>query len=751
MSDHQADGPFRPPVSIERQNTWVDAALATPHVKSPRAALQNAAAFLVDPEHTLSEPDARGVRTLREGALRTVRTDAGEMLVVEVQMHGVAGVVWEHNERISSLWHSTADPAVGGRTKRSLTRVHPWPRESSDDGEQPYAALLSHPPNRQWLASNTEEASDELDRRDGLRSYDLKEDLVLNGQQEPGMYIPQRFCLVEQPQPNSDGVPVHPAEYVGWMAVRGNNRTKRRQDIFGLTSAEVLTGVPASKLGLPGDEVFFDPQFWLERLSDRLNQEWAEARLAGDDEATAIRATNVAVVTAHLVVGTPTPERLYRIVQMSNRRDHVHPPLEFVPNDRGRALGRSVLGMYVARGVLDEKESQVLSGLAPVSELSIAAEDATVSELRDLRSMMILRELFPTDPHKKLLIRRALSESPPSQLSSPEINRRARAWSALTSESYPAPWNPRIAEVFNAGSVRAGLHFSGRPLRELLNAADKDDDAFEELVAYRAAHWLAAFDIIDADRGSLAGQKTDDDDGAKAARVRRTVKNHLNALRSNRVMAVAVLRELARAMDEGDRRPFRVSRSGALLIEEMSTAWFDREFPKDSGKRRPKVPAPRPSGSTSDAARNDTGGTEPSTQLFAQHAWREQPAAGAALSPLPVLSPSAGEGASPAMEVSAGTGATVSGAAGPWPAAPTFEEQVGAAADLTRQLLELAERVEASLTAVSAAAAKAGIDRPLAGEAGAEAARNLARTLPSVRTMRDTVEDLGGRTVPYGS
>lgn len=76
---------------------------------------------------------------------------------------------------------------------------------------------------------------------------------------------------------------------------------------------------------------------------------------------------------------------------------------------------------------------------------------------------------------------------------------------------------------------------------------------------------------------------------------------------------------------------------------------------------------------------------------------------------------------------------------------------MGAAADLTRQLLELAERVEASLTAVSAAAAKAGIDRPLAGEAGAEAARNLARTLPSVRTMRDTVEDLGGRTVPYGS
>lgn len=274
-------------------------------------------------------------------------------------------------------------------------------------------------------------------------------------------------------------------------------------------------------------------------------------------------------------------------------------------------------------------------------------------------------------------------------------------------------------------------------------------------MAYRAAHWLAAFDIIDADRSSLAGQKTDDDDGAKAARVRRTVKNHLNALRSNRIMAVAVLRELARAMDEGDRRPIRVSRSGALLIEEMSTAWFDREFPKDSGKRRPKVPAPRQSRSASDPAQNGTGGTAPATALFSQHTWREQPGSGAAAS-RSVLPP-AGEGTTLVMGGPTGIGAQVSGAAVPFavaatkPAASTFEEQVDAAAGLTRRLLELAEQVEASLTAVSAAAAKTGISRPLAGRAGADAARNLARTLPSVRTMRDTVEDLGGRTGQDGA
>jgi len=41
----------------------------------------------------------------------------------------------------------------------------------------------------------------------------------------------------------------------------------------------------------------------------------------------------------------------------------------------------------------------------------------------------------------------------------------------------------------------------------LLAVAENDDEAFEELIAFRAAHWLAAFDIIDADRGSLTGQK----------------------------------------------------------------------------------------------------------------------------------------------------------------------------------------------------------------------------------------------------
>jgi hypothetical protein len=281
---------------------------------------------------------------------------------------------------------------------------------------------------------------------------------------------------------------------------------------------------------------------------------------------------------------------------MSNRRDHVHPPLEFTQNDRGRALARSVLGAYVAAGNLDERAAEVLSGSAPVTLLPGLPGDASVSELRDLRSMMILKELFPTDRGKRFLIRRALSEAPPSQLSAPEVNRRARAWSALTSESYPNPWNPRIGEMFQVSDVRDGIELSGRPLRDLLAVAEADEAAFEELVSYRAAHWLATFDIIDADRGSLTGQKADDDDATEATRVRRTVRNTLNALRNNsRRQAVAMLRELALAMDQGDRKPRRVSPSGERLVEPMNRTWFNREFPKETGRRSnaPKIPQAR--------------------------------------------------------------------------------------------------------------------------------------------------------------
>ncbi|MFE4634081.1 hypothetical protein ACFRJ1_11960 [Streptomyces sp. NPDC056773] len=525
------------------------------------------------------------------------------MLAVIVRMHGVGGSVWEHNERISSEWHSAANPAALKEGHRALPRVAPLVRVTEDGREKVFAAVETVADSRESLIENLDNAATVLTKKDGHRTFNLQEDLILNGQKEPGLYIAQHVRIQEEALQDREGNPLHPQTHWQWMAVRGNNRTKQRHEIFGVTSAEVVTGVSVRNIGGEGEQIIFDANEWLSRLSGLLNEEYAKAdahELELEATSRAFRAKRVAVVEAHLVIGCATPRRLYRIAQTSNRHDHVHPPLEFTPNDRGRALGRSVIGFYAAQGVLDENTAEVLSGTAPVTELPEGADIESISELRDLRSMRLLGELFPQDRRKQLLIRRALSESPPSQLNAAEVNRRARAWSAMTSESYPDPWNPRIGEVFPLGEIRNGIKTSGRPLRELLHAADTDTDAFEELIAYRAAHWLAAFDIIDADRGSLNGQQTDDDDGVKANRVRRTVRNSLNAMRNKPTMAVGVLRELASAMDDGDRKPRKVGISGEPLIEPMTRAWFNREFPKESGTRT-RTPAPR-QGSTNRTA-----------------------------------------------------------------------------------------------------------------------------------------------------
>ncbi|TDD07142.1 hypothetical protein E1292_13975 [Nonomuraea deserti] len=129
---------------------------------------------------------------------------------------------------------------------------------------------------------------------------------------------------------------------------------------------------------------------------------------------------------------------------------------------------------------------------------------------------------------------------------------------------------------------------SGRSPPDLLNAAETDDQAFEELVVLRAPHWLAAFDIIDADRGSMGAQQLrmdaadpHDDSAESERRIRRSVTNAIIAMRADRARTVGLLRELAAAMDEG-RAPQPVDPDGRPEPENTpaSQAWFDRTFPK---------------------------------------------------------------------------------------------------------------------------------------------------------------------------
>lgn len=753
--------PFPMPVSAERQTAWVQAVLATEGVNVPRGALENIAPFVVDPEAMMGEPDADGVRTLKAGSVRRVRTDAGDMCVAVVRMHGVGGVQWGHNERISSIWRSVADPTVGRATDRTLASIRPWKGVDRNGDETYYAALESSVANRRALTMNAEDAADALKRRDRVRPYDLEEDLVLNGQQDPGMYVPQQVRLDENPERDSAGNPLYPDAYWGWMAVRGNNRTQKRQSIFRLTSGEVLAGVPLEKLERDGDGVICDPRDWLPEFSAVLNREYAET--PGDPldptaGSRARRAAAIAVVDAHLVVGSPTPQRLYRIVQMNNRRDHVHPPLEFDALDRSRALGRSVLGMYVAQQVMDEKTAEVLAGLAPIRELPEATPDMAVSELRDLRSMRLLSELFPVDRDKRLLLRRALSENQPSQLKAAEINQRARTWSALTSESYPEPWNPRVGQIFST-RVRDGIALSGRRLPELLAAADTDDLAFEELVAYRAAHWLASSGIIEADRGSLDGQEAVDDAGAPIRRSRRTVTNCLQALRheKNRPAAVGLLRSLAAAMDDGDRRPWRVSGSGQEMPgREMTPVWFDGEFPKDTGGK-PRAAAVRPpSPKAALSVPGPLSASAPGPLPAPAPALPSVPRPAAA--PLPgALGAFARTVATIAPAVSAAIGAPAPAVPAPAPAADDDSvPESGGPADPPSEPADLVARVEERIRALHTASTEVGelldelarrsgaggVARPLARDRADAAVRTVTQTLVRLRKLPEAMEDL---------
>ncbi|WP_053695317.1 hypothetical protein [Streptomyces sp. NRRL F-5755] len=580
--------PFPLPATAEWQRRFVDGVLATEGVNVPRAALEQIAPFVDQPKSLLYSPRAQDKpERLRDDVLVPIRTDAGTALAVSVRLMGVAGTTWWHNERISTAFRSPADPARGD--KPLLPAVRAWTAVTADGTERTFSALRSEFRTLSGLIETIERSGNELLGRDGHRPYDLLEDLVLNGQMEPCMYIAQQLVL-DEASVDDDGAQ-RPAAYWAWPAVRGNNRTRARQTLLGLTSAEVVAGVPMAKLGKDGADVATNPSFWVHRYAQHLNTAYREALQANNTDATAVRAAKVAVVQAHLVIGSPTPERLYRIVQSSNRRDHVHPPLEFRPNDRSRSLGRSILGSYSAAGILPEMVADVLAGTQPIDRLPEGPGDASVSVQRDWRSMRLLAEFFPAeDDARRPLIRAALSEPAPSTLLRAHVNRRLRAWSALTSESYPEPWNPRVADALPVALAKDGVTevevpLTRRTLPDLLACADTDPEAFEELLAYRAPHWLAAFDLIDADRGSVGAQRGDSAtdqtvDGEESLRIRRGVNNAIAAMRNDPVRAVALLRELALAMDEGDRDPLQVDESGTRLEQVATRAWFNRSFPK---------------------------------------------------------------------------------------------------------------------------------------------------------------------------
>ncbi|MFI2721421.1 hypothetical protein ACH5AI_34705 [Streptomyces collinus] len=545
------------PDTIDR---LVEAALATDGINAPREALTAAFAYIAEPIDLLIT-DERGRERINPARLRSVRAGGEAALELSVRLFGCAGSTWERNERNDTCWASPADPA-SATAKWLLPPIDVW---RGPTGE-PTAALSTTMTSIGRAVEVIGRASDLLAEGDGRRGYDLTADLLLNGQEDPCLLVAQNYRTPE-------------GDFWAWPTVKGNNRTKSRHQILQTDQTALLTA----------SDVTTALQLWTAERNAELEQ-------ADSDEHPARLALQVAVVDARLVVGCTKPELLYQTVQAGNRRDHIHANLGFTASNQDRAIGRRVLEEYRATGIIDDTAFGVLAGDLPITRLRECRRDAGVCEQRDLRCMLLLAQFFPVagDNRRRPLIRKAMAEPQGETLNSQHTTERLRAYSALCSVSWPEAWNPRVDDktvpVINA---RAGVALSGKSAVELLAIAHKDDDAFDELIRYRAPQWLAAFKLADADRGSMGAQANRSGDGilGPSTRARRGIPDVLAAMNARRAQAVGLLREMAEAMEEG-RGPRRVDAFGNPdgAGKPADQAWFDDAFPKGTGLRLPRPP-----------------------------------------------------------------------------------------------------------------------------------------------------------------
>ncbi|GAA3087352.1 hypothetical protein [Streptosporangium carneum] len=553
------------PPTPDTVDRLVEAALATDGINVPREALTAAFVYVAEPvEHLITSE--RGREQIHPSRLRPIRAGGEDALELSLRLLGCAGSTWERNERNDTYWASPADPA-SATAKWMLPPIEVW---HGPDGK-PTAALSVTMTSAERVVEVVKRSAELLAEGDGRRGYDLTADLLLSGQEDSCMMVAQVYRTPE-------------GDFWAWPTVKGNNRTKSRHQILNTNQTALLTA----------PDVTAALQLWVDERN-------AELKHADSDEYSARLALQVAVVETRLVVGCTKPELLYQTVQTGNRRDHIHANLEFTASNQDRAIGRRVLEEYRVAGILDDTVFGVLAGDLPITRLRECPPDAGVCEQRDLRCMLLLAQFFPVagDSRRRPLIRKAMAEPYGELLNSQHTTERLRAYSALCSVSWPEAWNPRVDDntvpVVNA---RRGVTLSGKSAVQLLTVADKDADAFDELLRYRAPQWLAAFKLADADRGSMGAQanRGADDQSGASVRARRGIPDVLAAMNARRAQAVGLMREMATAMEEG-RAPRRVDPLGHADAAGMvaDQAWFDDAFPKGKGLRLPKPPYTEPS------------------------------------------------------------------------------------------------------------------------------------------------------------
>lgn len=498
--------------------------------------------------------------------------------ILRVEVHGFAGAPMEYNERIHTYFASPAQPNV------DPNQVLPQLFTGEGLSAQPAPYLKPKAITREHLAALLDTTTSALSTANRPRTYALDKDLAVHGQQTPGLHaVMARTVLGEDGQQST---------VVDLVAIGGNNRAQARLSLFELSAKDIILNGVDSNLVFAKDKPSVglystDSRYWVPKFANLLRDAWNDSEHKFHENAVA--SAKVATVLMDLIVGSDDVKSFHTSVFAPNRIDHRRPPLDYGAADKAIADLKALLLEYAAAdpALMPDAKRRWLSGTGTDPDLK---PGESVVDARDRRDRALFGLLFPDEKVHADIVRRSLGEPSRSSLTLKDVQWRLALFSAGASDAYPSRWNPRVLNgLVTVAMVKKGgadLPVSGQGWREDLTAITTKSlsgrDAMADFVVVRGMHWLASFGLVDADRGSVSGQRTEEGE----QRVRRTMTSVRDALAYEPGRAVGLFNEIYLAFEEG-RTPRQIDEAGKPIEDTTATSnWFNVTFPKGTRLQR---------------------------------------------------------------------------------------------------------------------------------------------------------------------
>ncbi|MFF2819579.1 hypothetical protein ACFVT9_29170 [Kitasatospora cineracea] len=568
-ADDEFDAPLTNPFPGADRFTWTRAfseALAL-ETELPPQITDAVAAFVVRPKTYLTRPRGQQDWRIRPGVIAPDPQTG--LRVLTVRTHGFAGTPTEYNERVRGTFDSPAQPDPD--PERTLPTLVTG---ASEDGTALPYLTTAQPVPAATLNSLLGIMDKALDTADQGRTYNLCDDLRTFGQHTSTLHVPllRNIAEVHAGQPTTRQV-------VDLVAITGSNRSRARLRLHGLTAEQISFGIPTSRLFLndpkPGEPArpshIADPSTWVPAYSNALRDAYdkPDHPLHG----TARDAAMVATVQLKIIVGAEASTaagELHNTVFDPNRTDHRRPPLDYPIAEKSSADMRAVLRDATTRGRIMEVQRAWLAGEGTAPD----GVPSNALDARDVRERALWAMAFPEDREHDREVAQVLGEPKRYNTGAKDVGLRLRMVSAAVALGYRNRWNPRLIDgVFGYNFIKDGHHQADLPhWTDALIAAANNTTDLRQFLNTRGLHWLAAYDLIEADRGSADAQKEG----------RRSGVNARNAMLEpgRSVRAVGLLWEVARAMEHG-RPPRQVDADGAPVEgSRADQTWFNQVFPK---------------------------------------------------------------------------------------------------------------------------------------------------------------------------